>query len=512
MSCCSKVDRDSFDEYSGEELSAWLISQQSTTQSGFTVCPTDVKSEKREDDQVPIIASADKCGPGQRSKWTGKWSEKTGLPKGPGSLHEMEKNLHDKNMKTIESSELSQRLCLDLFQGVEKFSGSFSSKGEISGNAKISYQFDETLLEGQTAHGAFDGRVKMIDRQGKVRMVGIYRGGRPHGPAWIFPFDNKDKKEPAAAVLHVHFEKGKLVEYPVIVLKRTTASKLDSPPLFVGKLINDSIIGDVAEFTPKLMGDVNCVKVLDISTLKGKNDDDVIPPLKSPVAIKAFPQEGRVYLRPGKTLIFNRIAKTGSQSIIELLVQLKHKNGIEPLIQLKQVEHLMEPPKLISEFIGTVDRATRALAVIRHYNFVDFEEYGGIFTPTYINVVRNPVDKIVSWFYYWRAAWNVVERKMAYPNEPLPDPEFLRKDFDSCVLSGDPECQYVPGSSVLSHNDHRSQIMQFCGHEFYCAEFNGERAFNKAKENVEKFYPVVGVLEDMNKTLKVFEAKLPEVN
>ena len=43
--------------------------------------------------------------------------------------------------------------------------------------------------------------------------------------------------------------------------------------------------------------------------------------------------------------------------------------------------------------------------------------------------------QIVSWFYYWRAAWNIVERKKAYPDEPLPDPEFLRKDFDKCVLT-----------------------------------------------------------------------------
>ncbi len=45
---------------------------------------------------------------------------------------------------------------------------------------------------------------------------------------------------------------------------------------------------------------------------------------------------------------------------------------------------------------------------------------------------------MISWFYYWRAAWNVVERKLAYPDEPLPDPEDLKKDFDTCVLSGEP--------------------------------------------------------------------------
>lgn len=45
--------------------------------------------------------------------------------------------------------------------------------------------------------------------------------------------------------------------------------------------------------------------------------------------------------------------------------------------------------------------------------------------------------QIVSWFYYWRAAWNVVSRQKAFPNEPLPDIDFLRKDFDTCVLTSE---------------------------------------------------------------------------
>ena len=51
------------------------------------------------------------------------------------------------------------------------------------------------------------------------------------------------------------------------------------------------------------------------------------------------------------------------------------------------------------------------------------------------NAKHEVLLQIVSWFYYWRAAWNIVERKIAYPNEPMPDPAFLRKDFDTCVLT-----------------------------------------------------------------------------
>lgn len=38
---------------------------------------------------------------------------------------------------------------------------------------------------------------------------------------------------------------------------------------------------------------------------------------------------------------------------------------------------------------------------------------------------------------------------------------------------------------------------------------NDKWALNQAKENVEHYYPVVGVLEELNSTLEVLESKLP---
>ena len=76
---------------------------------------------------------------------------------------------------------------------------------------------------------------------------------------------------------------------------------------------------------------------------------------------------------------------------------------------------------------------------------------------------------------------------------------------------GDSECQYIQGTNVMRYTDHRSQVMAFCGHEPFCAEFNSERAFLQAKENVERHYSVVGVIEETNKTLEVLEAEMPDI-
>lgn len=61
-----------------------------------------------------------------------------------------------------------------------------------------------------------------------------------------------------------------------------------------------------------------------------------------------------------------------------------------------------------------------------------------------------------------------VERKQAFPDLPLPDPQWLRKDFETCVMRGDPECTYKQGEAHEGIGDHRRQTLFFCGHDDDC--------------------------------------------
>lgn len=88
--------------------------------------------------------------------------------------------------------------------------------------------------------------------------------------------------------------------------------------------------------------------------------------------------------------------------------------------------------------------------------------------PIYMNVVRDPVERVISWYYYVRAPWYYVERKQIFPDLPLPDPEWLKKDFETCVLAGDRECRYVEGEFHEGIGDHRRQTLFFCGHSEKC--------------------------------------------
>ena len=49
----------------------------------------------------------------------------------------------------------------------------------------------------------------------------------------------------------------------------------------------------------------------------------------------------------------------------------------------------------------------------------------------------------------------------------------------------------------------------FCGQEIECTRHNSRWALMQAIENVEQHYPVVGVLEEMDSTLRVMQAVMP---
>jgi len=190
-------------------------------------------------------------------------------------------------------------------------------------------------------------------------------------------------------------------------------------------------------------------------------------------------------------LFFNRVPKVGSTSIQSLLDRLASQNGFKLVRDtMNQVEMVTMDRKGQEELANRVMAHPEGSVFSKHVAWVDFAALGHP-SPIYVNMVREPVERLVSWFYYIRAAWYILDRKQAFPNNPLPSSSWVRKTFDTCVADpNDMECKY-PQGNFGGFEDHRRQSIFFCGHHQDCVPFNSERANQLAKRVVEEHYAVV---------------------
>merc|ERR1712110_325760 len=208
-------------------------------------------------------------------------------------------------------------------------------------------------------------------------------------------------------------------------------------------------------------------------------------------------------------LFFNRVPKVGSQTTMELLKSLSHKNQFtyhkDRTQKVETIKLTYNEEKWLANLVNYFEPPS---VYVKHVCFTNLTQFD-MDMPIYVNLVRDPVERVISWYYYVRAPWYFVERKRAFPDLPLPNPNWLRKDFETCVRTNDRECRYIPGAKKDGFGDHRRQTMFFCGHNDDCTGFNTEIAMKRAMKHVEENYAVVGILEEMNKTLTVLEHYVP---
>merc|ERR1719400_375185 len=57
---------------------------------------------------------------------------------------------------------------------------------------------------------------------------------------------------------------------------------------------------------------------------------------------------------------------------------------------------------------------------VKHLNFLNFEEFNQT-NPIYINMVRHPVERVISWYYYARQNW------YQFDYDPVKDETILKK-------------------------------------------------------------------------------------
>lgn len=216
-----------------------------------------------------------------------------------------------------------------------------------------------------------------------------------------------------------------------------------------------------------------------------------------------------ISVQPSDVLYFNRVAKTGTTSLVKLIQILSkrlHYKGVgtvDSIIYDSLEGQLEEINSLLSLNQPTV--------WVRHYAFLDFESFGYKWKPEWMSIVRNPIERVISWYSFVRSGWFIVSNYNQNPEAPVLDINFLKMSLDECVKTRNSQCNFYQDKNIFGYNfpGHFSQILHFCGHLPICQKFNNKEAFMIAKSNVEKYYSVVGITENMQETLTVMEAKLP---
>lgn len=77
--------------------------------------------------------------------------------------------------------------------------------------------------------------------------------------------------------------------------------------------------------------------------------------------------------------------------------------------------------------------------------------------------------------------------------------------FNECLRNGMIECMFHRDGNYLRE----LQLTYFCGSALECSQIGNFRALQQAKFNLERYYSVVGVMSDLQTTLRVMEAYLP---
>ena len=215
-------------------------------------------------------------------------------------------------------------------------------------------------------------------------------------------------------------------------------------------------------------------------------------------------------------IIFNRNPKCASETIWALLDQLARVNHFQSNSDSKKAKksrgnaentYLQKGEQItyVEMFQGIDNNITTPFTYTKHINFINFEEFNQT-NPIYINFVRDPVDRVVSWYYYSRQSWwqmsydEVNQKHTLKPKNH--NPGLIKMSYEECVEKKLPECVYIPGNSVHwsgMGGSHFSQV-KITFKSFFIVQYPKP----KLKDNFEYFM----ILRNQNSNLLKLMKKL----
>ncbi|KAJ8910172.1 hypothetical protein NQ315_016183 [Exocentrus adspersus] len=195
-------------------------------------------------------------------------------------------------------------------------------------------------------------------------------------------------------------------------------------------------------------------------------------------------------------VLYNRVPKTASTSFVGVAYDLCKKNNFHVLhVNITANSHTLSLTNQLKFALNVSNWDSMKPALFHgHFAYLDFSKFG-ISNPLYINLIRKPLDRFISYYYFIRYGDNyrpyLIRRKHGNT-----------MSFDECVTKQLPDCD--PNNMWL-------QIPFFCGHSINCWKPGNKWALNEAKRNLINNYFLVGVTEELDDFISVLEQSLPRL-
>lgn len=196
-----------------------------------------------------------------------------------------------------------------------------------------------------------------------------------------------------------------------------------------------------------------------------------------------------------KRVFYNRVGKCGSRTMIQLMHAVSKQNNFKVIesTRYRGLLHLRLHEQV--EFVDFIDHLKAPFVYHHHLHFVEFQRFSSV-QPIYINLIRDPLARLVSSYYFRRFGdYRGDRRTWTFKGT---DAE-KNMTFDECVLRNKSECRDARIFYITPF---------FCGQETFCQR-PSELALKQAKINVIRNYLVVGVTEEFQDFLFVLEKLLP---
>ncbi|CAH1784045.1 unnamed protein product [Owenia fusiformis] len=191
-------------------------------------------------------------------------------------------------------------------------------------------------------------------------------------------------------------------------------------------------------------------------------------------------------------VFYNRVPKCASTTFMEIITKLSKKLNFN-YKSSNNFTHASLRTKEQVDFVKKFEGIASPMVYDRHLWFINFTMYGEPM-PYYINILRDPLERYASHYYYQRQI------------NPLKVGVFTKyqknESLEHCLetnTNATYKCDFFRGTYVK----------YFCGQLPLCKTVS-QAAISRAKRNIMKYYTLVGLTDQFELTLAALEKLIPK--